>query len=216
MKHKRKVIAEPALVAAGRREWRLLRLFPDYEISNDGRLRRATAGSNTKVGATIRVGMSRGKNAYPKYGLTDRVTRKRIFRNAHQLVAAEFLDYPPDGCTMVLHKDDNRLNCVDTNLKWGDGKENRSDAKRNNRLALGNDHPCRKKPWTRPRGENHTSSKLTDQDVICILKDTRLHREIAAAYGVDKALVGRIRQGKVWKHITNPEYRVMLEGRHDA
>ena len=40
---------------AKRRIWRVLKEFPDYEISNDGRLRRLTAGSNTVVGALIRI-----------------------------------------------------------------------------------------------------------------------------------------------------------------
>lgn len=206
----RKITPEPALLEAETREWRTLREFPDYEISNDGRLRRATAGSNTKVGAHIRVGMSKSQGAYPKYGLTDRRTGKRIFRNAHQLVASEFLGEAPAGKTKVLHNDDNRLNCVDTNLKWGDSQDNTADAKRNNRYPTGADHPSAIKPWTRPRGERHSRAKLTEADIQAILLDARPQQDIASAFGVDGALIGRIRQGKVWKHITNPEYRAML------
>jgi len=205
----RKIRPEPALVEAAVREWRLLRDFPDYEISNDGRLRRATAGSNTKIGAHIRVTMSAG--AYPRYGLVDRATGKRVCRNANQLVAAEFLGDPPPGKTKVLHDDDNRLNCVAANLKWGDDKDNKADAKRNNRYPIGADHPSARKPWTRPRGTHHSSAKLTEYDVVAITLDCRSHRDIAAAFGVDEALVGRIRKGLVWRHITNPEYRAMLE-----
>jgi hypothetical protein len=51
----KKIKPEPALVESLQREWRILCEFPDYEISNDGRLRRKTPGSNTKAGAHIRV-----------------------------------------------------------------------------------------------------------------------------------------------------------------
>jgi hypothetical protein len=204
----KKIKPEPALQITAIRVWRMLREFPDYEISNDGRLRRLTAGSNTKVGAHIRVGMS--SRGYPKYGLTMRDGR-RVYRNAHRLVAAEFLEPEPFPGAKVLHDDDDRLNCRDTNLKWGTAKDNTADAIRNNRLALGENHPCTRKPWTRPRGSTHTSAKLTDADVRAILSDTRMGTVIADEYGVDSALIYRIKAGKVWKHITNPEYNAMLE-----
>jgi hypothetical protein len=89
--------------------------------------------------------------------------------------------------------------------------ENSADAKANNRLQLGDNHPSKKKPWTRPHGVAHRSAKLTEDDVRQIMADGRLHREIATAYDVDQALVGRIKLGKVWKHVTNPEYIAMLE-----
>lgn len=207
MRQRRKIKPEPAMIEAPVREWRVLREFPDYEISNDGRLRRLTAGSNTKAGAPIRAGM--GANGYPKYGLTYPDGR-RVYRSAHRLVAAEFLETEPFPGSLVLHDDDNRLNCCDTNLKWGTHKENTADARRNDRLALGENHPCTKKPWTRPRGENHPLVKLTADKVRSILSDTRMCTTIAREYGVDSALIYRIKAGKVWKHITNPEYASRL------
>ena len=199
---------QPVLLECDLREWRILRDFPDYEVSNDGRVRRITLGSNMKAGTLLRVGMS--PKGYPKYGLTSR-SGVRVTRNAHTLVAAEFLPPAPVLKMLVLHDDDNRLNCCFTNLKWGTHKENTSDAKRNKRLALGIDHPCAKKPWTRPRGEGHGSVKLTDEKVRAILSDTRTGTVIAREYGVDSALIYRIKAGKVWKHITNPQYNAMLE-----
>jgi hypothetical protein len=205
---KRKINPEPEMFVSEIREWRILREFPDYEISNDGRLRRCTPGSNMKSGTLIRVTMS--AEGYPKYGLTS-PSGERVTRNAHTLVAAEFLPSAPEPKMLVLHDDDNRLNCRDTNLKWGTQKHNAADALRNNRYALGEDHPCTKKPWTRPRGENQTSAKLTDAKVREILADKRPAPAVAAEYAVDSALIYRIRKGLVWKHITNPEYNAMLE-----
>ena len=193
------------------REWRVLREFPDYEISNDGRLRRLTAGSNTKAGALIRA----VNGTYPHYGLTYPGGR-RVHRNAHRLVAAEFLEPEPFPGAMVLHKDDNRLNSVDTNLKWGDGKDNVADAKRNGIWEIGTNHSSARKPWCRPRGTSHASSKLTDGKVREILADLRPATQIARSYEVDSALIYRIKKGEIWKHITNPEYNAMLEaGKRD-
>lgn len=203
----------PALLACDVREWRVLRDFPDYEISNDGRLRRCTPGSNMKIGTIIRVGMS--PRGYPKYGLTA-PSGQRFTKNAHTLVAAEFLPPAPVPGMLVLHDDDNRLNCIDTNLKWGSRIDNIDDAKRNGRWQEGKNHSSARKPWARPRGEGHASVKLTDAKVRAILGDTRTAPAIAREYGVDSALIYRIKKGEVWKHITNPQYNAMLEAGRGA
>lgn len=208
MKQQKKIKPEPVLFTAENRQWKVLPEFPDYEISNDGRLRRATAGSNTKIGAHIRVGIS--TNGYPKYGLT-KPNGKRVYRNAHRLVAIAFLPPQPEGKPLVLHDDDNRLNCVYTNLKWGSVKDNSSDAMRHGLVAIGDSHPSRLRPWTRPRGESHKSVKLTDIEVKEIMCDQRTHKQIGISYGVHQSLIGRIKGGQVWKHITNPSYRKMLD-----
>jgi hypothetical protein len=204
----KKIKPEPAMLESAVRVWRMLREFPDYEISNDGRLRRLTAGSNTKAGAHIRAGMV--SDGYPKYGLT-RPDGRRVYRNAHRLVAAEFLEPEPFPGALVLHDDDDRLNCRDTNLKWGTHVGNVDDAKRNGRWELGSEHSSARKPWTRPRGSTHTSAKLTETSVRAILADGRTAPEIARELGVDSALIYRIKKGVVWKHITNPAYNAMLE-----
>jgi hypothetical protein len=198
---------EPALLLAGSRQWKTLRQFPDYEISNDGRLRRLTPGSNMKTGAQLRVTMS--VKGYPKYGLT-KPDGTRTHQNAHVLVAAEFLPEKPSPDAMVLHDDDDRLNCVWTNLKWGDGRDNVADAKRNGKWETGADHSSARKPWLRPRGTDHGKAKLNEAQVSAILLDTRIATEIARSYGVNSALIYRIRKGQIWKHITNPEYAAML------
>lgn len=203
-KQRRKVAPEPALLTSEVREWRRLNEFPDYEISNDGRLRRCTAGSNMKAGVLIRVTFSKG--GYPKYGLTS-PDGKRHYRNAHSLVADEFLDPMPLPGMLVLHDDDNRLNCRDTNLKWGTGAQNVADAKRNGLWEEGDQHSSARKPWTRPRGEGHSASKLTDEKVRSILADHRTGPAIAYDHGVDSAVIYRIKRGLIWKHITNPDWQ---------
>jgi hypothetical protein len=208
LRQRRKIKPEPALVPCEVREWLALREFPDYEISNDGRLRRRTAGSNTKAGALIRVGMSDG--GYPKYGLTS-PNGRRVSRSAHTLVADEFLPAALAGQSKVLHADDDKLNCRVSNLRRGTSSDNAKDAIRNGGMKIGAEHPAALKPWTRPRGEKHRSVKLTDEKVLAILSDVRQGTIIARQYGVDSALIYRIKKGEVWKHITNRRYQEMLE-----
>jgi hypothetical protein len=202
----KKTKPEPALIESDQREWRMLREFPDYEISNDGRLRRKTPGSNTKAGAHIRIIAGN----YPHYRLS-LPSGIRIDRSAHQLVASEFLEPRPSPDAFVLHMDDNRLNCTHTNLRWGSHQTNMTDALRNGRIQTGAAHSSARKPWYRPRGSAHSSAKLDETKVHRILADNRPDSEIAASYKVDSALIYRIKRGLIWKHVSNPSYCAMLE-----
>lgn len=133
---------EPALRAAESRSWRVLPDLPNYEISNDGRVRRGIAGSNRKVGSLIRCAL--GSEGYPEYRLKSRDGVTRAW-TAHRLVALAFLDQPKPGQTFVLHRDDDRLNAVDTNLRWGNAKDNAVDADRNGRIPRGETHYTRRR-----------------------------------------------------------------------
>jgi hypothetical protein len=191
-------------------EWRVLREFPDYEISNDGRLRRCTDGKRRKAGFIMK--MSKSKKGYPKYMVIRRGDEKKLYRNAHRLVATEFLSEPSDGKQNVLHEDDDRLNCIYTNLKWGSVQDNSDDAIKNGRIAAGSEHASAKKPWARPRGVCHTRAKLTESNVLDIFHDKqKTASQLASEYDVDPALIWRIKKGIIWKHLTNPEYRKFLD-----
>lgn len=66
-----------------------------------------------------------------------------------------------------------------------------------------NMHDCHAKKRNRaPTGEGHPRAKLKDADVIRILTDTRTQKVIADEYGVDPSIIGLIRAGKIWKHLT--------------
>lgn len=204
----------PNIVILDNPQWKQIAGFSSYEISNDGRLRRLTKGSNSHAGQILRGKIS--DTGYLTYGLSD-AGGHRKHHSAHHLVARAFLPEPAELGLWVLHKDDNKLNITAENLKWGTQKENTDDARTNGRLHLGENHPCRRSPWTRPRGAASARSKLTDEDVIKILSDTRRDRDIASSYGVDPALIRRMKKGKVWKHITQPGYAEFLaNGRASA
>lgn len=88
----------------------------------------------------------------------------------------------------ALHSCDNP-SCVNpSHLRWGSPQENMDDRSARGRALT-------------PRGEAHGSAKLRAHDVVAIRCDTRVHREIAAAYGVTGSVISRIKTLKAWRHI---------------
>jgi len=54
----------------------------------------------------------------------------------------------------------------------------------------------------RPRkGEEATSAKLTEKQVLRIRADPAPHRVLAKKYGVGKTIIGSIKSRKKWKHL---------------
>ena len=51
------------------------------------------------------------------------------------------------------------------------------------------------------RGDNVGTSKLSEPDVVAILKDTRLQRIIAKEYGVSVSAISHIKTRKTWAHL---------------
>ena len=197
----------PALITHRRPRWRHVPFAVMYEASNDGRVRRAVASPYHPAGRVLRPQIT--GNGYVKYQLYAR--GMVLVVAAHRLVAMLFLPPAPPGSTLVLHRDDNKLDNRHANLRWGTSAQNTADSISNGRHPIGDRHPSHLKPWTRPRGENHTRSKLTEADVRAIMRDERSGTAIAAAYGVNSALIYRIRDGRVWRHVTDPAYASLLE-----
>lgn len=93
-------------------EYRIIKDFPDYEVSNLGRVR------NIKTGKILSPGVDRG---YMIICLCKGGEKKMC--KIHRLVAEAFLpnhnNYPE-----VNHKDENKLNNNVDNLEWCDRKYN--------------------------------------------------------------------------------------------
>ena len=72
------------------------------------------------------------------------------------------------------------------------------------RIARGDRNGARLHPERMPRGESHASAKLTEDNVRFIFHlrgKSWSQRRLAAEFGVDQALIGRILNRKVWKHV---------------
>jgi len=86
----------------------------------------------------------------------------------------------------VCHRCDNPACFEDTHLFLGTCDDNRRDmiAKRRHNI-----------------GERHGMSKLTASEVMLIVADDRLHKEIAHDFGINPAYVSQLKSGKRWQHI---------------
>jgi hypothetical protein len=137
-----------------------------------------TETSNIEVDCWMWTGDIDG-DGYPR-------TQKDKVNIRMHVFACSLLNGPqPDGM-YALHGCDIRR-CVNPNhLYWGTAELNRRES-----LAMG----------TAPRGQSHGQAKVSDADVLAIIRDTRTGREIAKDYNISQATV--------WKY-KNKKARVIL------
>lgn len=91
----------------------------------------------------------------------------------------------------VLHKCDVRP-CINPNhLFLGTHQDNMDDMQAKGRRSN-----------VAPRGVHHRAAKLNEEQVREIRADNRTIRSIAAAYGVDRTLISRIKRRQLWKHLS--------------
>lgn len=93
---------------------------------------------------------------------------------------------PDDLC--VLHHCDNPPCCNPKHLFLGTKADNAQDALAKGRLYI-------------PRGEANGNAKLTAAQVRDIRRADDTAQHLATRYGVSLALIGFVRQRKVWRHI---------------
>jgi len=167
-------------------EWRACKEFPDYEVSDDGRVRRAVwLRRGVPVGTTLRPQC--GQNGYLQVNLYagGRLKTKKI----HHLVAAEFLPVAPSEKHVRCHKNGDKLDNRASNLYWGTLAENSADQEKHGTTMFG--------------ALNH-KSKITENDVREIRR-RRANGEsgpaLAREYGIAHTNIYLIAAGKSWRHV---------------
>jgi len=226
--------------------WKTIEEFPDYEVSNMGRIKSYKCD---KINGKI-LKPWKNKKGYLCVELNNRSSKL-----VHVLVLENFsIKLKSNEC--VHHKDFKKDNNIIKNLINMDrskhstlhskGKiisketrklmrENRADVKGENNPMYGKHHTeeWKIKHSKRMKGKNHpmygkhrseeskrkqsekakekylgessSNNKLTEKDVIEILKDLNeeilTQGEIAKKFGVDRSLISRIKTRKIWKHI---------------
>lgn len=167
-------------------EWRVCPFNDNYQVSNFGRVRRATFSPNRKSKPGDIIKGQLGENGYFFVNLweNDGCTRHAI----HRLVAFAFLGMPPTVSHEVAHGDGTRTNNLASNLRWATRSENHRDKELHG---------------THQVGERNGHSKLTSEQVREILAHpiTCNRSELARRYGVSQVTVTRIIRREIWKHV---------------
>lgn len=162
-------------------EWRRVSWAPDYEVSSKGRVR--------SYKRRVPYIMTPSPDDYGYLKLDLYVNGKPRSRTIHRLVAEEFIPNP-DGKPQVAHGNGVQTDNAVENLRWASNSENQGD-----RVVHGTDG----------RGEKNPAARLTAPLVREIRQkyedSTTTHREIAAAYGVDRSTITMLMSRKTWRYV---------------
>jgi hypothetical protein len=177
----------------GRETWKkvdleLPTIFPVYEISSHGRVRRFYSPEDK--GEILVPSNIKGYKAF----ITKKPDKKNRTFYVHKLVAQYFIEKPSEEENYVIHADYNKDNNHVSNLKWVC------------KVKLGQHHkinPAYKKGVI-------THSKLTETQVKLLKKILKRNEEnkktrlkmIAKRFGITHTQLNRIRSGENWGHVT--------------
>ena len=131
---------------------------------------------------------------------------RRVRKPVHQLLALAFCGPRPPN-SLARHLDDNRKNNAIENLAWGTSKDNGEDRVRNGRTASGlrNGHyTC---PDRFPKGSKMPAAKLTEDDVVEILRRLQVGESkssIARDKHINRGVIRGIANGTGWRHVPRP------------
>jgi hypothetical protein len=190
-------------------EWKTIKDYPDYQISNLGKVKSFKKHNGTNERILI---PGKNKNGYSLVGLSKNRIKKTT--KVHRLVLLAFkpINNPQDfECNHINGiKDDNGL----SNLEWCTGSENQKHAfriglnthKGENNPNYGKYHSEESKRKISKnhgdvKGEKSPNHKLTEKEVIDIreLLNKRIPQvKIAKMYNVTQPHISRIKLGKVW------------------
>lgn len=156
-------------------EWRPIPGWPKYEASNLGRIRGSRGIKTLQV----------DKNGYFVVNL--REGKRNGYYAVHRLVCMSFHGDVPFEGAQVLHRNHDKTNCKETNLKWGTLQENIEHKTIDGRAA---------------KGETHGMSKITWD----IVREIRRRREagetgssLAREFGITPTCVVQIVKNRTWK-----------------
>jgi hypothetical protein len=195
-------VADPTVAP----EWRVIQSFPQYEVSDDGRVRRRTASrtrpKSCPAGSELpqsMVGRLRkrksGKvyeNLYLAVVLNNPETGVKRPFPVHRLVCEAFHGPEPTAGSHAAHNDGNRFRNVKDNVRWATPRENSHD-----RYLHGTDAV----------GSKNGFAKLTEAIVIAILRriaSGAWSATIAREFAVSESTIDALKRGKSWRHVPRP------------
>jgi hypothetical protein len=167
-------------------EWRSIPSWPEYQVSDTGKVRRVGYASGARVGRILRQ-LRNKKTGYFSVCLSRSADQVRI--DVHRLVAMAFHGPRPSADHLVAHNDGSRTNNHARNLRWATQSENLRDCREHGTALLGARNPM---------------SRLDEVDVRSIrrMKMVGVPRAvIAEGFGLHKRTVFRILSGDHWGHV---------------
>lgn len=177
--------------------WKPVKDFPDYLISNHGRVRSITArkGSRANInGGLIKAHVGyQAKNTPACLKVSLRKDKKTFHTRVHRMVLEAFVGPCPEGLE-GCHNDGDFTNNHVSNLRWDTHRANMHDQAR---------HGTKSKPPIL-YGENHHNAKLTAEKVLAIRAFPVLpgaRAELARKYNTSIPTIQRVLTRKVWKHV---------------
>lgn len=179
-------------------EWRRIADFPDYEVSNLGRVRSWRAPvdgrSDYRERPVLMVGFVTDFG-YRSVMLRKPDDAKPHRRSVHRLVAEAFIPNP-DSLADVAHREGVRAGDHVENLRWSTHRDNQMDMRRHG---------------TMQDGEKCCTAKLTAEQVEQIKAAREIfgrgvqHR-LAGFFNISKAQVSRIVNGARWASTYGAEH----------
>ena len=166
-----------------------LRKFSDYEVSNYGRVRRATNGLNTYIGRILKNSVDHNGYMYCVICDDDHISSHCVIS---RLVAHAFIGPCPYGYE-VNHKKGVKANNKSWNLEYVTHSENIKHAFENDLMDF--------------KGSNHPKA-IISEDTARIIKKLLVRKNvlddfvIARRLGISWRIVRNIRYGYTWKHVT--------------
>lgn len=159
-------------------EWRKIDGYPDYSISDHGRVRRDVATHSWRANRLLKSVLHEGGYEIVSLHRDGSGLNKKV----HRLVAIAFIPNP-DGLPTVNHIDGNKRNNLASNLAWASYADQARHALRTGLV---------------PTGQYHFLAKISDEEVRKIrdLAGTMTYREIGQMFGVSTGHAANIIYGK--------------------
>ena len=166
--------------------WKTIESYPDYAVSNRGRIKRVTSSQRVAIGYIRKPVKNRG--GYLQVTLYCSHPAGKKFQ-IHRLVLAAFVGPCQEGRECNHIDGDKTNNCVG-NLEWVTPSQNT----RHKFDVLG---------YQAARGEQQGMAKLTELQVRKIrdLSGCYPQYEIAEMFNVGKSTVEHVINRRTWKHV---------------
>lgn len=173
-------------------EWRVIHDFPDYAVSNIGRVKRVrTSTKGHRAGRLL--SLFPGKIGYVQVSLCNGKTKKKVF--VHALVLDAFVGPRPLGY-VCNHLDSCRTNNRIDNLEWTSQARNVKHSYKMGREPIS------------LSGSSNANAKLKEGEVWLIKRllssGNVKQKEIAKMFCITPEAVSLINCGVNWSHITYP------------